>query len=96
MFSESNLSPPASAPSARNLSVSVKQQASQTNFMVPSGDGYRQQGSSEEDWKLFESADMTLVFGPNCHFSDKSACWQTIKGPTSLHDAAVEVECWAS
>ena len=38
--------------------------------MVPSGDGYRQQGSSEEDWKLLESADMTLVFGPNCHFSD--------------------------
>merc|ERR1719458_33857 len=75
VFSQSNLTPPASVRAARNLSASVKRQASRTNFMAPFGDGFRQQGE-----EVPESAD---VSSPNVTFLADYV-------PNSLRDAGVE------
>ena len=77
VFSQSNLTPPASGRAARNLSASVKQQASRTNFIAPFG------GRSRQDREeVLESADTTLVFSPQ----------MSLFLPNSLRDAGLEVE----
>merc|ERR1719458_1194079 len=73
VFAQSNLTPPASVRAARNLSASVKRQASRTNFMAPFGDGYRQHGEEVPESELTR----LLSFLTKCHFSGRLCAKQS-------------------
>ena len=66
----------ASVRSARKLSVSVKRAPSQTNFMAPGGDGYRQTSLRRVGWDVD-----CFLLDPGVTILQAPSCWLWIQSP---------------